>query len=190
MSSQNTAPDGSGFSALEPILRRSHLPEQILHRAAADPVTGTFFSPSPPAVPVPTSAPAVAGPPAVDAAVAETAAPPMSKLRIAGIVIGAVGVAGLATGVGFWFLARDRHDDALKANESDRPRAESLQSDAKNYITATNISLLAGGTLAALGVAAFFLGTPARPAPATGAQAFVLPSVGPGMTGLSAGGVW
>jgi hypothetical protein len=157
---------------------------------AAPLITPAAPAPTPALAPAAPVAPATTDPPAIDATAAGRPPHPMSKLRIAGIVVGAVGVAGLATGAGFWFAAKGRHDDALKANDSDRPRAESLQSEAKHYVTAANISLAAGGTLAALGVAAFFLGAPARPATGAGAQALVLPSVGPGMAGFSAGGAW
>jgi hypothetical protein len=113
----------------------------------------------------------------------------MSKLRIAGIVSGAIGVAGLATGTVCWFVAKSRHDDAMSALK-DYPRAKGLQSEAESYLTAANVSLIAGGTLTALGVGLFILGAPAEPPATAGMHAYLLPSVGPGGAGLSAGGIW
>jgi len=143
------------------------------------------------ASPPPAASPSVGATLAVETPAAAPVSQPMSKLRIAGIVMGALGVAGLGTGGAFWLLAKSRHDDALAANDSDRNRAESLQSEAESFVTATNISLIAGGALVGLGVAAFFLGTPKAPAAVgTGAQAYLLPSVGVGSAGLSAVGTW
>jgi hypothetical protein len=153
---------------------------------AAAPVASLATPVSPPPV-----APALGAPLVIEAPAAPPAREPMSKLRIAGIVMGAVGVAGLAAAGGFWLAAKSRHEDALTANDSDQDRAESLQSEAEGFVKATNISLVAGGTLVGLGVAAFFLGAPKAPAPVgTGVQAYVLPSVGVGTAGLCAGGTW
>jgi hypothetical protein len=150
-------------------------------------------SAAPAALPPPAPPPAFVAPAApfvVATPLAAPSGPPMSKLRIAGIVSGAIGVVGLATGTACWFVAKSRHDEAVKANDSNRGKAESLQSEAENYLTAANVSLAAGGTLAVLGVAVIFLGAPDKPAASTGMQAYLLPSVGSGSVGLSAGGIW
>jgi hypothetical protein len=116
--------------------------------------------------------------------------PSMSKLCIAGIVTGAVGVAGLAAGTAFWFVAKSRHDDAMKEYKTDYSKAQGLQSEAKDFVTAANISLVAGGALTALGVVAIIVGSSNTVEPSSGMQAYLLPSVGSGGAGLSAGGIW
>jgi len=115
---------------------------------------------------------------------------PMSKLRIAGIVMGSVGLAGLAAGTACWFAAESRHDDAMKAYTTDYPKAERLQSDAKGFATASSVGLLLGGSLTAAGVAMIIFGSPPKPTAVAPMHAYVLPSVGPGEAGLRAGGSW
>ncbi len=145
-----------------------------------------------PVPPAPAAPTASVTPPAAIAVAppAPPAKPPMSKLRIAGIVTGAVGVAALGAGAGFWLAAQSRHDDAMKVYQQNYPKAQGLQSDAQSFVTAANISLVAGGALVALGVTSFVLGAPARPSTASGMKAYLLPSVGAGGAGLSAGGIW
>jgi hypothetical protein len=144
----------------------------------------------PPVAPPAFVAPAAPAVVATPAAAAPPAKPPMSKLRIAGIVSGAVGVAGLAAGAAFGLAAKSRHDDAMDVYRDDYPKAQSLQSEAKDFVTAANVSFIAGGALVALGVAAIIFGTPDRTAAGPGVQAYLLPSVGPGSAGLAAGGTW
>jgi hypothetical protein len=139
---------------------------------------------APPVFVVPAAPVVVAMPPA------EPAKPPMSKLRIAGIVTGAVGVAGLAAGGGFALAARDRHNEAMNTYQNDYPKAQSLYSEAADFVTAANVSFIAGGALVALGVVGIILGSPDRAAANSGMHAYVLPSLGPGSAGLSAAGTW
>jgi hypothetical protein len=142
---------------------------------------------SPLVVPV---VPAAAPPVVSDIPPASAAKPGMSKLRIAGIVIGAVGVAGLATGTACWFVGKGRKDDAMNVYKEDYPRAQRLHSQAQDYVTAANVGFIAGGALAALGVGAFIVGTPAKPASTSGMQAYLLPSLTPRGAGIGAGGTW
>jgi hypothetical protein len=138
-----------------------------------------------PALSPPSPAPAsvlVATPPAASSSA------PMSRLRIAGIVSTAVGLASLGAGCGFWFAAKDRHDDAMNVYQKDYPKAQGLQSDAEGFVTAANVSLVAGGALVALGVVSFIVGGPSNDGP--GMHAYLLPSADPASAGLSVGGVW
>jgi hypothetical protein len=65
-----------------------------------------------------------------------------------------------------------------------------LQGQAKNYVTAANISYVTGGTLAALGVALYIVGTPKTGVVASDTHAQVVPFVGRDLAGLTAGGTW
>jgi hypothetical protein len=157
------------------------------HRAVSLTLTKSAVPVAPPAAP-----PAYVAPPA-PAVVATPAAtplakPPMSKLRIAGIVGAAVGVAGLAAGAAFGIAAKSRHDDALNVYRDDYPKAQSLQGEAKDFVTAANVSFIAGGALVALGVVAIILGKSDQGAASP--HAYLVPSVGPGSAGLAAGGTW
>jgi len=114
---------------------------------------------------------------------------PMSKLRIAGIATASAGVLGMGAGVICWYLAKNRHSEALTAwNKNDNDNALELQSESLDYVRGANVSYAVGGGLVALGVVLFILGTPSTPAPA--GHAHVLPTVGPGFAGLTAGGIW
>jgi hypothetical protein len=147
----------------------------------------------PATLPLPVAPPAFVAPAApvvVAMPLAEPAKPSMSKLRVAGIVTAAVGVAGLAAGTAFWFTAKGRQDDALNVYKDDYPKAQNLHSEAANFVTAANVSFIAGGALVALGVVGIILGSPDRGAATSGMHAYVLPAVGPGSAGLGAGGTW
>jgi len=154
--------------------------------------------PPPVAPPAPIAPPVVApvaSPPIVSAAVEPvTKEQPINKLRIAGIVTGAVGVAGMAAGVACWATAKSRHNSAVNSfnqNPNDESRANQLQSQAQDYMTAANVSFIAGGALTALGVV-MSLYTVIVPdgQPAPDAHVHLMPAVGPGFAGLNAGGTW
>ncbi len=149
---------------------------------------------APPVAPMsaaPVASAAYVAPPAAElGAMTTPASQPMSKLRIAGIVMGAAGVAGIAAGTTFWLVAESRHTDAMNVYQSNYPKAQSLQSEAQSYATGASISLIAGGALVAGGVGSFILGAPDKTAPSPGLHAYLLPSLAPGIAGLSAGGTW
>jgi hypothetical protein len=69
-------------------------------------------------------------------------------------------------------------------------KATSLQGQAQNYATAANISYIAGGALAALGVVLYFAGAPDGQAGTPDAHAYLMPALGPGFAGLNTGGTW
>jgi hypothetical protein len=116
----------------------------------------------------------------------------VSKLRVAGIVSAAVGVAGLAAGTACWLVAKSRHNDAVtdwKQHLDDR--AQSLQSEAHDLAIGANISFIAGGTLAALGVVLYIVGAPDGQAPTRpDPHVHLMPALAPGFAGLNAGGTW
>jgi hypothetical protein len=155
--------------------------------------------PPPPVAPPVSVAPPVAAPVASPLVVSTAVEPatkeqPVNKLRIAGIVTGAVGVAGIAAGVACWVTAKGRHNSAVNSfnqNPNDDSRANQLQSQAQNYMTAANVSLIAGGALTALGVV-MSLYTVIVPdgKVATDTHVHLMPAVGPGFAGLNAGGTW
>ena len=119
-----------------------------------------------------------------------TTSQPFGKLRIAGIVSGAVGLAGVVVGAVCWGVAKNRHDDAVKNSDLDYAKAQSLQSEAHDYGTAGNVSVIAGGVLAALGVVLYFVGAPDVQPATPVAHAYLTPALAPGFAGLNAGGTW
>jgi hypothetical protein len=144
-----------------------------------------------PVVPVEPLVPAVSAPVVVSTPVEPTVKEqPVSGTRIAGIVSGAAGVAGIAAGTVCWLTAKSRHNDAVTNwNQKSDAKAQQLQSDAQDYTTAANVSFIAGGVLAALGAVLYFVGAPdGQPTP--DAQVHLMPAVAPGFAGLNAGGTW
>jgi tetratricopeptide (TPR) repeat protein len=149
----------------------------------------------PVAAPVaPVALPVILPPPSAPIVVSAPVEPPMkqsiSKLRVAGIVSGAAGVAGIVAGVVCWGLAKSRHDDAMNNVNQDYDKAQQLQGDAQDYVTAGNVSFIAGGVLAALGVVLYFVGAPDGQAATPDAHVHLMPAVAPGFAGLNAGGTW
>jgi hypothetical protein len=162
-------------------------------------VLAKHVEPTPPPPPlasvVPVAPPVVAPPVSMPVVSAPVEAPPArqpstSKLRIVGIVSGAVGVAGIATGTVCGLLARSRHNTAMSAVDQNYDKAQSQQSEAQTFVTAANIGFIAGGILAATGVALYFVGAPDGQPTSSERHAHLLPLVGPGFAGLNAGGTW
>jgi len=138
----------------------------------------------------PVLAPALSAP-----VVSTTVEPPVKqqsvgKMRIAGIVSGAVGVAGIVAGTWCWLTAKSRHDDAIGNVNQNYTQAQQQQSQAQDFVTAGNVSFIAGGVLAALGVVLYFVGAPDGQAATPDTHVHLLPAVGPGFAGLNAGGTW
>jgi len=142
-----------------------------------------------PAAP-PAVAPEVSAP-VVSAAVEPSTKPKsLSNLRIAGIASSTAGVAGMVAGAVCWGRGKSRHDDAMNNVNQNYGKAQSLQSDAQDYVTAGNAVFIAGGVLAALGTVLYFVGAPDGRAAAPDTHAYLMPAVGPGFAGLNAGGTW
>jgi tetratricopeptide (TPR) repeat protein len=147
-------------------------------------------APPPPPVAPPVVAPTVSEPVVSATVEPVTSRQRVSNLRIAGIASSTAGVAGMVAGAVCWGLGKSRHDDAMNNVNQNYGKAQSLQSDAQDYVTAGNAVFIAGGVLAALGTVLYFVGaTDSQPAtPET--HAYLVPAVGPGFAGLNAGGTW
>jgi hypothetical protein len=106
-------------------------------------------APLPPSVPAPMRAHDIEQPPppAVQSA--------GSAQRTVGIVLGALGVAGLATGGVFGLIAMSKNNQALQNCRTPtlcNPTGLSLTSDAKNAATVSTVAFIAGGALVAGGL--------------------------------------
>lgn len=108
--------------------------------------------------------------------------------RAIGLVVGGVGVAGLAAGTVFWLLGSSAWSNAKQAcggNPSactDVNTATSDRNTATTDATVAMVSYIAGGALLAAGAVLFLTGAPRESAPA--ASFVVAPSVGPRSAGL------
>jgi hypothetical protein len=114
----------------------------------------------------------------------------MSRLRIAGIVSGAAGVAGIAAGTACGLVARSRHNSAENTVNQYYAKAQSLQSEAHDFAIGANVGFIAGGVLAALGVVLYFIGAPDSQPATPDAHVHLMPALAPGFAGLNAGGTW
>jgi hypothetical protein len=93
-------------------------------------------------------------------------------MQVAGIMTGAVGLAGLGLGIGFGLKAKSDADEAKKYCEGNICRAQrgvDATNAANDAATISTIAFVAGGALTLLGVAAVLLGleSSARTAEAT-----------------------
>jgi hypothetical protein len=145
----------------------------------APPVVVTPAAPPVVAQPVVEPAPVVVSPP-VEATVQQSS---MSKLRIAGIVSGAVGVAGIGTAIYFYRRAVSLSD---KVSNSDAPDSDYRAGKRAETMQWVFYSVGAGALVT--GTVLYFLGAPSSSAgqAATG----VTPMFGPGLAGLSAQGTF
>jgi hypothetical protein len=143
--------------------------------------------------PAPGAAPGAATPLAsahapTDSGPAAPPASPGSGQRVAGLVLGGVGVAGIIAGSVFGLVAKS---DDNKASQhcltSDACDSEgiTLNDSAHHAATVSTIAFLAGGVLAATGVIVYVT------APRRGSSAVsLLPMVAPGTGGLALRGGW
>ena len=162
----------------------------VLAKHVVEPPTPTVAQVVPVVPAEPVLAPALIAP-----VVSTTVEPPVkqqsvSKMRIAGIVSGAVGVAGIVAGTWYWLTAKSRHDDAMSNWNQNYNKAQQQQGQAQEFVTTGNISFIAGGTLAALGVVPYFLGAPDGQTATPGTHVLLMSAVAPGFAGLNAGGTW
>jgi hypothetical protein len=163
-------------------------PFAVLEGQKAQSVAASVPSPTPPALaasPPPSGAVSALAPSAGPGA--DTRAGGGSSIKIIGLVVGGVGVAGLVVGSIFGVEAlstKGAHcpSDNLCAPEGSAGAAESQARNA-------NIGFVAGGVLAA-GGAALFLLTPSGPPEGHAAGASVRPFVGPSTGGLEVAGRW
>lgn len=112
--------------------------------------------------------------------------------RAIGLVLGGVGVAGLATGTVFWLLGSSAWSDAKQACGGNPSACTNVSSATSSRNTATmdasvaTVSYIAGGALLAAGAVLFLTGAPHESPPA--ASFLVAPSVGPRSAGLVVSG--
>jgi hypothetical protein len=142
-------------------------------------------TPAPAAAPPP-----VAAPPPPQAPPAEPGASGSSQ-RTAGLVVGGLGVVGVALGSVFGVSALSKASDAktLCPSAPNCTSAAGVQdnSDAKSSATVSTIAMIAGGAAVATGAVLYFTAPKRRPSP----SALNLgPAVGPGQVGLRLGGAW
>lgn len=110
-----------------------------------------------------------------------------SGLRVAGFIVGGVGLAGLAVGTVFGVLAMGSKSDA--ACTTDGYCAPGPLADARSQATVSTVSLIAGGVLLATGITLVLVAP--KSAPTESALRLELsPMVGASYAGLLAGGRW
>jgi hypothetical protein len=114
----------------------------------------------------------------------------MSRTRIAGIVSGAAGVAGIAAGTACALVARSRHNSAVSNVNQDYDKAQSQQSQAHDLAIGANVGFIAGGVLAVLGVVLYFIGAPDSQPATPDTHMHLMPALAPGFAGINAGGTW
>jgi hypothetical protein len=118
---------------------------------------------------------------------------PGAGQRLAGLVVGGLGLAGIGVGLVFGVRSRSKQDESRAycdpANPSacDRHGVE-LNDEAKSAATIATVGYAAGGALVIGGVV-LYLTAPRASAPGT-AGVRVVPVLGAGSAGLGATGAW
>ncbi len=167
--------------------------------ALGAPAEGTRASPAPINAPAPATQPNVATPsPAVNETArsepVQPAGSPGAGQRVAGIVIGAAGVAGLGLGAVFGGLAASDWSNARAAcngkpascTTSATSPGRQDEVSATNKATVSTVGFIAGGVLAAGGIVVFLTAPrgSSGETPASARRIDLAPSAGPGGTGL------
>jgi tetratricopeptide (TPR) repeat protein len=86
----------------------------------------------------------------------------LSGMQVAGLVTGALGVAGLGVGIGFGFAAKSSVDVADRfcdGNACSTQRGVDASRDAADAATVSTIAFVAGGALTLLGITAVLFGS-------------------------------
>jgi len=171
---------------LTPIPERKTETEAVVAPVAA-PVLPPAAPPPPVAALVPALAPTVS-----TAADSPANSRPVRGMQITGLVGGAAGLVGLATGAVCWWVAKSRHNDAVTYwnKGGNDAKAQSLQGQAQDYATVASIGVIAGGALTVLGAVLYFVGAPDAQTNTPTSRPSLLLAVGPGFAGLSAKGTW
>ena len=111
------------------------------------------------AAPLP-SEPAPASPPRPSTDAARDSTSPGKPLRTAGIVVGAVGVAGVGASLVLGFLAKGKNDDAnaiCNGAVCTSDRGVTLAKDAGTFATASTVAFITGLVLVGGGVTMYFV---------------------------------
>jgi hypothetical protein len=166
----------------------------VVNASRAEPTSSAAVAPvaEGPSAPAPVSTPAVA---------TEDASPPArGALGYTGIGLGVVGLVGLGAGAVEYVLSRQSFDDAVTACQPNcpSPPAAKLWSQARDETNAATGLLVAGGGVAAAGIALFVIDTvrvanavPSRRSGSTkGSRLWVAPLVGPGLRGTQVTLTW
>jgi hypothetical protein len=106
----------------------------------------------------------------------------MSRQRVAGVAVGAVGLAGIALGGGLGLAAKAKWNQALSECQNQDPTRCSSQgidhgNTAFSLSLGSTIGFVVGGAAVVAGIATFIT-APSKTAPASGWE--VVPAVGPG----------
>jgi tetratricopeptide (TPR) repeat protein len=120
--------------------------------------------------------------PVVQAQPAPPAASPGRSLRIAGITVGVLGVAGVAAGIVFGVHATSLHDEAVKPGSV---YDDSKYQSSKSFRTLEWVSLGVGGAAIITGGVLYYLGATAK---SSGHPVAIVPVVGPGIGGAALSG--
>ena len=137
-------------------------------------------------VPTPASEPA-----RTDSATSPPPASNGSAQRVLGVVVGGLGVAGIALGAVFGEMAKSDNNEAKGHCLNDMAcdaQAISLTTSARREATASTVGFVAGGVLLASGVVVY-LTAPSRSTPA-GGRIGLAPLLGAGATGIALRGGW
>jgi hypothetical protein len=130
------------------------------------------------------------------APIVSVAAPPpapepraVRRMRIAGLVAGAAGAAVVVTGAGLLLKAESDHSSALDhCSPNCDASAGPLQDSADRYLKASTVLLVVGGAALVTGGTLYLLAR--HRAKDSAAYTQVLPVLGPGFAGLTAGASW
>jgi hypothetical protein len=142
----------------------------------------------PPAASAPSAGPAPASGDGSDSSSAPSPSSRGGTQRTVGLVVGGVGVAGLAAGTVFWLLGSSAWNNAKQAcggNPSactDVASGNSYHNTATTDATVATVGFIAGGALVAAGAVLFLTGRHER---STAATVVVSPSVGPQWAGIA-----
>jgi hypothetical protein len=146
---------------------------------------GAASPPAPAAVPQANPASSSSSPPPASSDSNDASSPPGSTQRLAGLVVGGVGVVGVAVGSVFAFVSKSTYDNALKNECGNNANACSSQgqqdgSTAHNQATVATVGLAAGAALVAAGAVLYL----------TAPSVSVTPTVGVGRAGVTVGVTW
>jgi hypothetical protein len=123
---------------------------------------------------------------------ATSVADPGAGQRMAGLVVGGLGLAGIGVGIVFGLQSRSKQSDAKQYCEPSNPNVcerhgVELNDEAKSAATIATVGLAAGGALVIGGVV-LYLTAPKAVEPK--AEVRLAPLVGAGSAGVSLAGVW